>query len=85
MKPIEPSMREFAGVIADLDGIDGVNALLVETDRETETVKLTIEGEDVDFQAVEELVADYGGSVHSVDEVVVGERLVEESETHQDP
>lgn len=85
LKPHEPGIREFADATARCEGVAGVNAALVETDREVQTIKLTIEGDAIDDEAVEAAVADLGGSVHSVDEVVIGNDLVEQSDTPQDP
>ena len=85
LKPHEPDIREFADATSRCDGVAGVNAALVETDREVQTIKLTIEGDAIDDDAVEAAVADLGGSVHSIDEVVIGEALVEQSDTPQDP
>jgi hypothetical protein len=85
LKPHEPDIREFADATARCEGVAGVNAALVETDREVQTIKLTIEGDAIDDEAVEAAVADLGGSVHSIDEVVIGDDLVEQSDTPQDP
>ncbi len=84
LKPHEPSSVELAGAVADLDGVVGANATLLEQDKEVENVKLTVEGGNVRYDAVEEAVESLSGTVHSVDEVACGERLVEESETRQD-
>jgi len=84
LKPHDPSSVQVARTVADLPGIDGVNVTLVETDREVQTLKLTIEGPDVDHEAVETTVDELGGSVHSVDQVVCGELVVEGVETPQD-
>lgn len=84
LKPHDPSMLELADRVADLDGIDGVNATLLELDREVQNVKLTVEGTDVDFSAVEDAIEDLGASAHSVDQVITGERVVEDVRTPQD-
>ncbi|WP_126664306.1 DUF211 domain-containing protein [Haloterrigena salifodinae] len=84
MKPQDPNILELADVVGDCPGVDGVNAVLVETDREVQNCKLTIEGDDIDADALEEAVTDLGGTVHSIDQVVCGERLVEQIETPQD-
>ncbi|WP_265109864.1 DUF211 domain-containing protein [Halosolutus halophilus] len=84
MKPHEPDVLEFADVVADHEGVDGVNVVLIETDREVQNLKLTMEGSDVDATAVEEAIADLGGTVHSIDQVVCGERVVEQRDTPQD-
>ncbi|MCC6024375.1 MAG: DUF211 domain-containing protein [Thaumarchaeota archaeon] len=42
----------------------------MEVDAETDTVKITVEGRDIDFEALRERVRELGGAIHSVDEVV---------------
>ena len=84
LKPHEPPMLELADRVANLDGIEGVNATLLELDREVQNVKLTVEGSDVDFAAVQDAIEDLGASPHSVDQVIVGERVVEDVRTPQD-
>ena len=77
LKPHDPDLVTLAREVSESDGVAGVNATLVETDRTVENVLLTIEGEDVPVAAVEDLVTDLGGTIHSVDEVAFGERLVQ--------
>lgn len=84
LKPHEPSIHEFAVAVVDCPGVDGVNVVLVETDRDVQTLKFTIEGDDINLTAIEEAVDAIGGSVHSIDQVVCGERLIEQSRTPQD-
>ncbi|WP_323676292.1 DUF211 domain-containing protein [Halorubellus sp. PRR65] len=85
LKPHDPDIREFAAAAARCDGVTGVNAVLVETDREVQNVKLTVEGQAIADDAVEAAIDDLGGTVHSIDEVVTGDVLVEQSVTPQDP
>jgi len=84
MKPQEPDILEFADTVADSPGVEAVNVVLVETDREVQNLKLTIEGDEIDANALEEAITDLGGTVHSIDQVVCGDRLVEQVETPQD-
>lgn len=84
LKPHDPSISSIAMAAADVPGVAGVNVTLVEIDREVENVKLTVEGDDIDFDALRTAIEDHGGSVHSVDEFACGERLIEASETLQD-
>ncbi|WP_224450059.1 DUF211 domain-containing protein [Haloprofundus salilacus] len=84
LKPYEPPTDQLASELAGLDGIDGVNAKLVETDQEVQNLKLTVEGGHIDYERLESTIYDLGGSIHSIDEVAAGEYIVEESETPQD-
>ena len=46
--------------------------------------KITMEGKDLNYDKIREAVENYGASIHSIDEVVAGKRLVEEVTTPQD-
>jgi hypothetical protein len=84
LKLHNPTIIEIAGAIGKLDGIDGVNISLYEVDQKTENVKITIEGDRIDFDTIKQTIEDYGAAVHSIDEVASGKRLVEEAETLQE-
>lgn len=84
LKPHDPDIVRLTRHVADCDGVAGVNAALVETDREVQTLKLTIVGDDVAEQTVYDTIEGLGATVHSVDEVVCGEVVVEQSATPQD-
>ena len=76
LKLREPSLPDLATSLSSIKGIDGVNISLVEMDQNTESVKIAIEGEDVDIDYLQEMLKDNGAVIHSIDEVVVGSRLV---------
>ena len=70
LKPLEPTIIELAQQISELSGVDSVNISIYEIDRKVENAKVTIEGPDIQFDAVEDLIRDLGGSIHSIDEAV---------------
>lgn len=84
LKPHEPGMRKYAEEISDIENVDGVNSVLVENDEDVENIKLTVVGNGFDFEQLKQNIEEMGGSVHSVDEVVCGSKMVEQSETPQD-
>jgi hypothetical protein len=67
-----------------LDGVEGVNVTLMEIDKETENIKVTIQGSELNFEEISQAIEQYGGSIHSIDEVVAGKTMVEEVTTPQD-
>ena len=77
LKPHDPPMQRLAQQVADRPPVEAATATLEEIDREVQNVLLTVEGEDLDVDALEAVVADLGGTVHSVDQVAVGTRVVE--------
>ncbi|RZN60543.1 DUF211 domain-containing protein [Methanonatronarchaeum sp. AMET6-2] len=84
LKPHEPSLLELASSISSTSGIEGVNLSLYEVDQQTENVKVTIEGSNIDFDEVKRLIEETGAVIHSIDEVAAGKQLIEEVETLQD-
>jgi len=84
LKPHVPTILELAEALSKLGGITGVNLSLSEVDQQTETIKITIKGDKIDYLAVESVIEDFGGVIHSIDEVVAGKEIVEEVETAQD-
>ena len=84
LKPHNPSIIDICDKLADLKGISGVNCTLDEVDQETESIKITIEGHAIDFEAVKNSLAEQGAVIHSIDNVVSGRKLVDEVKTPQD-
>jgi uncharacterized protein MJ0319 len=81
LKPHNPSIIDVAQQLSVLDGISGVNISIKEVDQETETVKITIKGNSIDYDLVEETIREVGAVIHSVDNVSAGKELVDELET----
>jgi len=83
LKPMEPNIIEMAKKLSVVDGVSAVNISLVEIDLKVENAKITIEGEDINFEDVKSLIQDMGASIHSIDEVVAGKEIIDDAETLQ--
>jgi len=84
LKPSDsPSTIELSKRLCEVEGVKGVNINLKEIDKETETVKVTVEGK-LDYDKILKLFGEHGVVVHSVDQVVAGSEVVEAVETPQD-
>jgi hypothetical protein len=84
LKPHSPSIIEVAQRISEIEGISGVNISLEEVDAETDSVKITIEGSNIDYKKVEHQISECGAVIHSIDGVSAGIRIVDEVNTPQD-
>ncbi len=84
LKPHHPSTIELSKTLSVLPGVHGVNLSLYEVDQKTETVKITVEGEDLDYEEIRQAIENLGAVVHSIDEIAAGKRLVEEVQTLQE-
>ena len=84
LKPHLPSIIEMSQKLSDLKGVSGVNISLQEVDKDTDSVKITIEGTDIEYEEVERVIDECGAVIHSVDGVSAGTKLVDEITTPQD-
>jgi len=84
LKPHLPNVIELSSQLADLAGVDGVDISLIEMDQKVENVKITCEGDSINYEKVEQIIKESGGSIHSLDKVSVGTSMIEEATTHQD-
>jgi hypothetical protein len=71
LKPHQPNVLELAAAIAALGADHRVSIDVIEVDEKTETVALEIEGERLDFGRIERSIRELGGTVHSIDRVLM--------------
>ncbi len=71
LKPHQPNALEFSQALAKAGGDYRVCITVLEVDEKTETLKVVVEGDAIDFDAVQSGISDLGGSLHSIDEVDV--------------
>ena len=84
LKPHEPSIIDVAQRLGSIEGISGVNISLEEVDAQTDSIKITIEGTDINYQKVKSEIDSCGASIHSIDGVSAGIKLIDEVNTPQD-
>lgn len=71
LKPHQPNALEFSKAIAQV-GVDyRVRLTVIEMDESTESIQIEIDGNDIDFEAIQSAISNMGGSLHSIDDVVV--------------
>jgi hypothetical protein len=84
LKPHAPSIIEVAERLSCLEGITGVNISLEEVDAETDSIKITIEGSNINYSKVKKEISDCGAVIHSIDGVSAGMKIIDEVNTPQD-
>jgi hypothetical protein len=72
-----PTVIEIAQAISDCAGVQATNITVSGIDVETVGMDITIEGADLNYDALVRAIESTGAVVHSVDEIVCGERLVD--------
>ncbi len=84
LKPHNPSIIELSEQLSNLRNVTGVNCMLEEVDQETESIKITIEGTNIDYENVEKTIEQCGAVIHSIDGVCTGKKVVKAVSTPQD-
>ncbi len=74
LKPRNPPLPEFTAYLAEFASISKVDVSLIEMDATTESLKVVIEGEDIEFDGLREYIEKQGATIHSVDQVVAEKR-----------
>ncbi len=78
LKPIRgTSIVDLAEKISLLKGIDGVNISVTDMDVETMGLLIIVEGTDINFDEIKKTLEEEGCAIHSIDEVISGNKIVE--------
>jgi hypothetical protein len=70
---------ELASAVESVQGVEGVNIRVTDMDIETMGLIMTVEGINIEFDALVNSIEETGCVIHSVDEVVSGKKMVESS------
>ena len=84
LKPHKPNVVEVSEALSHLEGVEGVNVIINEIDQQVENAKVIIAGTSIRFEDIKEKLEEFGATIHSIDEVAAGKRIVEEVKTPQD-
>ncbi|MEM2918660.1 MAG: DUF211 domain-containing protein [Candidatus Altiarchaeota archaeon] len=74
LKPHQPNILEFGKLICREPTIENANLSVYAVDEKTESVKIILEGENMNFSRVKELIENNGGVIHSMDKVILGKK-----------
>ncbi|NYZ74319.1 DUF211 domain-containing protein [Candidatus Micrarchaeota archaeon] len=76
MIPLNVPSSELALKLSKLTGVDGVDLLVTEVEHRIEKAKITMEGENINLDAVRTLLDKTGASLQGVDRITCGKRVV---------
>ncbi|WP_454887885.1 DUF211 domain-containing protein [Sphingomonas oryzagri] len=72
-----PSLIEIGEAINRCPGIQAFNITVMEVDQETVGTSITVEGDKIDYDELVRAIESSGAVVHSLDELVCGERVID--------
>jgi hypothetical protein len=71
LKPHQPPLPEFASFVGELPGLNRVDISVVEMDEKTESLRIIVDGQSIDYEDLKTHMARQGAVIHSVDKVIV--------------
>lgn len=78
LKPHSPQLTDLALMLTRDERVSGLNISLKEVDQNTESITITVEGDDLRYDTIKEILEQAGAVIHSIDQVVAGREIVEE-------
>jgi uncharacterized protein len=72
-----PSLIDIAQAIQNCKGVEACNITVSDVDIETVGTNITIEGSSIDYDEIVREIENTGAAVHSLDQIVIGERVIE--------
>ena len=71
LKPREISLEDLALAVGEVEGVDAVDITVTEVDSRTETLKISINGEDISLDDIENVLNEYSTIIRSIDAISV--------------
>ena len=71
LKPLETPKLDLALALGRVEGVDDVTLSVTEVDSKTETIRLLIGGQNINYDRVQDVFSMFGAAVRSIDEIVV--------------
>ena len=75
-----PGLLELAEAVDRVRGVEAFNITVGDIDIETVGMDITVEGDDIDVPGLVDAIEHAGAAVHSIDEIVVGSRVIDRVE-----
>ena len=70
LKPHKPSVVELGRALSELEAVRSINIMLSEVDVDTETVRIIVEGNGLNYEEIKKVMRRFGAAIHSIDEVM---------------
>lgn len=71
LKPREIAILDLSKALCEVKGVDDVDITVTEVDVKTETIKITVRGSNIDYEALTKVMSEHGATIRSLDEINV--------------
>ncbi|RLE81491.1 MAG: hypothetical protein DRJ51_03690 [Thermoprotei archaeon] len=69
LKPRELSIIDLAAILCSIDKVEQVSISVREVDVKTETIRITVQGNDLEYPIISDVLVESGIAIRSIDEV----------------
>lgn len=76
LKPHKPDIIDFGSAIEKEKTVKCLNLLVYAVDEKTESVKISLEGDNINLKSVKKVIEENGAVIHSIDRAVIGEKKI---------
>lgn len=76
LKPHKPNIIEFGRAIEKEKSVKAINLSVYAIDEKTESVKVILQGNNLNFENIRKIIEDFGAVVHSIDKAIIGHKDV---------
>lgn len=76
LKPINMPSAVLTLDLSKVKGVEGVDLHVQQVEQRVESAKITIEGDNIDFDEIKAIIEKLGATVQSVDRITCGKRIV---------
>jgi len=76
LKPHKPDIVAFGKAVCAEKSVIGLNISVYAVDEKTESLKIILEGPNIDFDRVREVISHFGAVIHSIDSVIIGKKEI---------
>ncbi len=75
--PSRISIVDLANEILKVPGVKAVNITVEETDVDVLGLVVIVEGDNIDFEELKKVIENHGAAIHGVDQIAVGDYIIE--------
>lgn len=76
LKPINLPSNVIAVELSRMPRVEGVDLQIEDVEQKVESARITIEGDNIDFDEIKKAIEKLGATVQSVDRITCGKRIV---------
>ncbi len=76
LKPHKPDIIDFGSAIEKEKTVKCLNLSVYAVDEKTESLKISLEGDNINLRRLKKVIEENGAVIHSIDKAIIGEKKI---------